>query len=295
MAIQIGRVGIWHQGGTWDAAGDEVDEAAAELDELGYGAIWTGSSEANLARQERILAATSRIVAATGIVSVWLNPADELSASYRRLETQYPDRLLIGLGSSHAPMVEAQGIKYERPLSRLRAYVDELDTITDGIPRDRRILAALGPKALSLAAERSLGAHPYLVTPVHTREARGRIGPEAWLAPEQTVVLESNPEKARAIARAMLQLYLRLPNYTNNLRRQGFTDEDFASGGSDRLVDALVAWGDADAILDRIAEHHEAGASHVSLQVLNSAEAGTHPLPRREWREIGEALSRAAV
>jgi probable F420-dependent oxidoreductase len=295
MAIEIGRVGIWHQGGSWDAAGDEVDEAASELDELGYGAIWTGSSEANLARQERILAATNRIVAASGIVSVWLNPADELSASYQRLETEYPDRLLIGLGSSHAPMVEAKGIRYERPLSRLRAYVDELDTITDGIPVDRRILAALGPKALSLAADRSLGAHPYLVTPVHTREARERIGSEAWLAPEQTVVLESNPEKARAIARAMLQLYLGLPNYTNSLKRQGFTDEDFGSGGSDRLIDALVAWGDPDAILGRIAAHREAGASHVSIQVLNSPEAGTDGLPREGWRVLGEALRRVAV
>jgi probable F420-dependent oxidoreductase len=294
MAIEIGRVGIWHQGERWDAAGDEVDEAAAELDDLGYGAIWTGNSEASLARQERILGATSGIVAATGIVSVWLNPADELSASYQRLETQHPDRLLIGLGSSHAPMVEARGIKYERPLSRLRRYVDELDTMTDGIPADRRILAALGPKALSLAAERSLGAHPYLVTPVHTREARERIGPEAWLAPEQTVLLESNPEKARATARAMLQLYLSLPNYTNNLKRQGFSDGDFVSGGSDRLVDALVAWGDANAILDRIAAHREAGASHVSLQVLNSTEGGASGLPREQWRVIGEALSRVA-
>jgi probable F420-dependent oxidoreductase len=294
MAIEIGRVGIWNQGESWDAAGNEVDEAAAELDELGYGAIWTGNSDASLARQERILAATNRIVAASGIVSVWLNPADELSASYQRLEAQHPDRLLIGLGSSHAPQVEAKGIKYERPLSRLRGYLDELDAITDGIPADRRILAALGPKALSLAAERSLGAHPYLVTPVHTREARERIGPEAWLAPEQTVVLESNPERARAIARAMLQLYLRLPNYTNNLKRQGFTDEDFDSGGSDRLVDALVAWGDVDAILDRVAEHREAGASHVSLQVLNSTEGGTSGLPREEWRVLGEALPQVA-
>ena len=295
MAIEIGRVGIWHPGGTWDAAGDEFDEAAAELEELGYGAIWTGSSEANLARQERILAATSRIVAATGIVNVWLNPADELSASYQRLQAQHPDRLLIGLGSSHAPLVEARDIKYERPLSRLRQYVDELDAMTDGIPADHRILAALGPKALSLAAERSLGAHPYLVTPVHTREAREQIGPEAWLAPEQKVILESDPAKARAIARTGLDIYLRLPNYTNNLRRLGFTDEDFASGGSDGVVDALVAWGGLDAILDRIAEHRQAGANHVSLQVLNSAESGTHPLPRREWREIGEALSRVAV
>jgi probable F420-dependent oxidoreductase len=286
MAIEIGRVGVWHRGRIWDAAGDEVDEAALELEELGYGAIWTGSSEASLARQERILSATSRIVAATGIVNIWLNAADELSGNYQRLTTKHPDRLLIGLGSSHAPQVEAAGITYGRPLTRLRRYLDELDTMTEGIPKDHRILAALGPRALSLAGERSLGAHPYLVTPAYTREARERIGPDAWLAPEQKVVLESDPSKAREIAREQLPTYLRLPNYANNLKRQGFTDEDLADGGSDRLVDALVAWGEVDAILDRVAEHRDAGASHVSLQVL-----GPEGLPRREWRAIAEALS----
>jgi probable F420-dependent oxidoreductase len=286
MAIDIGSVGIWHRGRIWDAAGDEVDDAAAELEELGYGAIWTGSSEANLARQERILSATSRIVAATGIVNIWLNAADELSGNYQRLTTKHPDRLLIGLGSSHAPQVEAAGITYEQPLTRLRRYLDELDTMTEGIPKDHRILAALGPRALSLGAERSLGAHPYLVTPIYTREARERIGPDAWLAPEQKVVLESDPSKAREIARDQLPTYLRLPNYANNLKRQGFTDEDLADGGSDRLVDALVAWGEVDAILERVAEHRDAGASHISLQVL-----GPEGLPRKEWRAIAEALS----
>jgi probable F420-dependent oxidoreductase len=290
VAIDIGQVGIWHPGRSWDAAGDEVDEAAVELEEAGYGAIWTGSSEASLARQERILAATSRIVAATGIVNIWLNPADELSGNFQRLNGRYPDRVLIGLGSSHAPQVEAAGIKYERPLSRLRRYLDELDTMTDGIPGDRRVLAALGPKALSLAAERSLGAHPYLVTPAHTRHARELMGPDAWLAPEQKVVLDSDPVKARATARSTLPMYLRLPNYANNLRRQGFGDEDLADGGSDRLVDALVAWGGTDEILERVAEHRRAGANHVALQVL-----GADGLPRNEWRALGEALGRVAA
>jgi probable F420-dependent oxidoreductase len=290
VAIDIGQVGIWHPGRSWDAAGDEVDDAAVELEEAGYGAIWTGSSEASLARQERILAATSRIVAATGIVNIWLNPADELSGNFQRLNGRYPDRVLIGLGSSHAPQVEAAGIKYERPLSRLRRYLDELDTMTDGIPGDRRVLAALGPKALSLAAERTLGAHPYLVTPAHTRQARELMGPDAWLAPEQKVVLESDPVKAHAVARSTLPMYLRLPNYANNLRRQGFGDEDLADGGSDRLVDALVAWGETDEILERVAEHRRAGANHVALQVL-----GSDGLPRNEWRALGEALGRVAA
>jgi probable F420-dependent oxidoreductase len=285
MAIEIGRVGVWHPGRVWDAAGREADEAAAELEELGYGAIWTGSSKADLARQQRILAATSRIVAATGIVNIWLNPARELATSYQELASEHPERLLIGLGSSHAPQVEARGIKYERPLSHLRAYLDELDEMPDGIPRDARVLAALGPRALELAAARSLGAHPYLVTPAHTREARERMGPEVLLAPEQKVILETDPARAREIARAALPIYLRLPNYTNNLKRQGFSDEDFADGGSDRLVDALVAWGETDTILERIAEHHQAGADHVSIQAL-----GAEGLPREQWRALGEAL-----
>jgi probable F420-dependent oxidoreductase len=285
MAIEIGQVGIWHPGGAWDAAGDELEDAAAELEELGYGAIWSGSSEATLERQERMLTATDRIVAATGIVNIWLNPVDELSGCFQRLDGKFPDRLLIGLGTSHAPQVEARGIRYQRPLSRMRRYLDELDTLTEGVPPDRRILAALGPKALSLAADRSLGAHPYLVTPLHTREARRLIGPDAWLAPEQKVVLESDPAQAREIARAVLPTYLRLPNYANSLKRQGFTDEDLVDGGSERLIDALVAWGDPDEILARIAEHREAGANHVSLQVL-----GTDGLPRHEWRALGAAL-----
>jgi probable F420-dependent oxidoreductase len=284
MAIEIGTVGIWHRGRIWDAAGGELEEAAAELEELGYGAIWSGSSEANLERQGRMLSATSGIVAATGIVNVWFNPADELAASFQRLNSEHPDRLLIGLGSSHAPQVEAQGVKYEKPLSTLRAYLDELDAMDEGIPADRRVLAALGPKALSLAAARSLGAHPYLVTPAHTHEARERVGPGPWLAPEQKVVLESDPAKAREIARDVLPLYLRLPNYANSLKRQGFSDEDLADGGSDRLVDALVAWGEPEEILERVAEHREAGADHVSLQVLGPA-----GLPRKEWRALAEA------
>jgi probable F420-dependent oxidoreductase len=285
MAIDIGRVGIWHPGRVWDAAGDEAQEAAAELEQLGYGAIWTGSSQADLLRQERILTSTSSIVAATGIVNVWLNPAEELAASYRRLASNHPDRLLIGLGSSHARQVEARGLKYERPVSRLRAYLDVLDAMNEGIPRDGRVLAALGPRALELAAERSLGAHPYLVTPAHTREARKRIGPDAWLAPEQKVILETDSAEAREIARAVLPSYLRLPNYTNNLKRQGFSNDDFVDGGSDRLVDALVAWGNPDAVLGRIAEHHQAGADHVSIQVL-----GADGLPRDQWVALGEAL-----
>jgi probable F420-dependent oxidoreductase len=160
-------------------------------------------------------------------------------------------------------------------------------------PADRRVLAALGPRALALAAERSIGAHPYLVTPEYTRAARAAVGPTALLAVEQKLVLKTDPVRARAIARARLAQYLALPNYTNNFLRQGFTVEDFADGGSDRLVDALVAWGDTDAVLERIAAHHAAGADHVAIQVLESSDPHAQhdsPLPRTAWRQLARAV-----
>jgi probable F420-dependent oxidoreductase len=296
MAIDIGRVGIWSPARIWSDAGPELREAAAELEELGYGAIWLGSSRADLELQSEMLSSTRTLVAATGILNIWTQPAEQVAASYSRLVPQYVDRLLLGFGAGHAPMVERAGMHYERPLSHLKEYVDELDAMDEGVPADRRILAALGPKALALAAERSLGAHPYLVTPEHTRRAREAIGPDALLAPEQKVIVETDPERARAIARATVGLYLQLPNYTNNLIRLGFSPADFESGGSDRLVDGLFAWGDRGAILDRISEHWANGADHVSLQVLNSTDGGrSDGLPREEWRVLAEALRAAAV
>jgi probable F420-dependent oxidoreductase len=296
MAIDLGRVGIWSPARIWSDAGAELGEAASELEELGYGAIWLGSSRADLDLQSEILSSTHTLVAATGILNIWTQPADQVAASYRRLAPDHGDRLLLGFGAGHAPMVEQAGMHYERPLSHLREYLDELDSMAEGVPADRRILAALGPKALALAAERSLGSHPYLVTPEHTRQARQVIGPDALLAPEQKVIVEADSENAREIARATLDLYLQLPNYTNSLVRQGFSPADFESGGSDRLVDAVVAWGEPPAILDRIAEHRANGADHVSIQVLNSTgESRSDGLPREEWRVLAEALRGAAV
>jgi probable F420-dependent oxidoreductase len=187
-----------------------------------------------------------------------------------------------------------RGQEYRRPFQQLVSYLDELDALTPTVPKDRRVLAALGPKTLRLAAERSARAHPYLVTPAHTKEARDILGPEPLLAPEQKVILETDPQKARDIARATLSLYLALPNYTNNLLRLGFTNEDFADGGSDRLVDAVIAWGDTDAILARIAEHHAAGANHVCIQVLTAGDRHHGPLPRQQWRELAHALHTGA-
>jgi len=188
------------------------------------------------------------------------------------------------LGSSHAPMV---GDAYKRPLPRLRAYLDELDAQESPVPIAHRVLAALGPKALALAAERAAGAHPYLVTPDHTRIARQTMGPGALLAVEQKAVLESDPARARELARAMVGRYMVLPNYTNNLLRLGFAEADFADAGSDRLVEALVAWGDENAIVARVREHRQAGADHVCLQVLNGTVA------REQWRRRAPAISDA--
>jgi probable F420-dependent oxidoreductase len=293
--LQIGRVGIWHPARTWHVAGDQLPEAASELEELGYGALWLGDSRGDLELPRRVLSATERLVVATAIISVWTNPADEVAAAYAGLADAYSDRLLIGLGASHAPAVERAGFRYERPVRRLREYLDELDRIDQTVPKKRRVLAALGPRALVLAARRSAGAHSYLVTPEHTSWAREQIGPGPLLAPEQKAVLETDPDAARMIARGTLQLYLQLPNYTRNLLRLGFSPEDLEGSGSDRLVDALFAWGDADAIHRRIAEHHQAGADHVSLQVLTSPDRTSGGLPREQWRRLAKALQPASA
>lgn len=289
--LDLGPVGLWTSSTTWTAAGGELADAAAELDDLGYKALWLGSSDGNLVPHEALLAATRRLVVASGIINVWTDPPALVAESYRRVNAAYQDRILIGLGSSHAALVKDE--EYRRPLARLDRYLDDLDALDDTVPADHRVLAALGPKALKLAAERSAGAHPYLTTPEHTAEARQIIGPSPLLVPEQKVVLETDPAAARNIARNTLSMYLQLPNYTNSFLRMGFEQEDLAHGGSDRLVDALVAWGDTDQVLKRIAEHHAAGADHVVVQVLTAGDRHYGPLPRQEWRVLAEAIGQA--
>jgi probable F420-dependent oxidoreductase len=286
--LDLGPVGLWTSSGLWKAAGGELGDAAAELDELGYQALWLGSSDGNLVTHEALLAATTRLVVASGIINVWTDAPGLVAESYQRVNTAHQDRILIGLGSSHAPLVKEE--EYRRPLTRLRRYLDDLDALDETVPANRRVLAALGPKTVALAAERSAGAHPYLTTPEHTAEARQIMGPAALLAPEQKVVLETDPAVARSIARDTLSMYLKLPNYTSSFLRMGFEPDDLAHGGSDRLVDGLVAWGDADAVRKRIAEHHAAGADHVCVQVLTSADRHAGRLPRQEWRTLAAAL-----
>jgi probable F420-dependent oxidoreductase len=258
MGIELGRIGIWRH------ATGLTPELAAEVEALGYGAIWIGSSPGgDLRLAEELLDATNRIVVATGIVNVWKDDAATVGASYHRIAARHPDRFLLGLGIGHPEATQ----EYRQPYATLVSYLDELDEL--GVPAEARILAALGPKVLALAARRTAGAHPYLVTPDHTRQARQLLGVGPLLAPEQKVVLETDPEKARAIGRPRVQKpYLGLSNYLANLRRLGWTDADLADGGSDALIDALVLHGDAEAIGRGITAHLDAGADHVAIQVL---------------------------
>ncbi|MEG3629997.1 LLM class F420-dependent oxidoreductase [Streptomyces poriticola] len=281
----VGRYGIWSVGlrsaDTEDAGRrDERAEAAAELEKLGYGALWLGGNT-DATHAAPLVAATSRLVVGTSIQSVWDHEASATAARFAELEVAHPGRFMLGLGVSHGPRVQGYG----RPYATMVGYLDELDRA--GLPAHRRVLAALGPKMLELSRDRAAGAIPYLVTPEHTAQARERLGDGPLLAPEFKVVLESDPAQARGTARAYLARYLELPNYTQNFLRLGFTEEDVAGGGSDRLVDAVFAWGDDDTIRRRIAEFHEAGADHVALQVVDGDPAG---LPREGWRRLAALL-----
>jgi probable F420-dependent oxidoreductase len=280
---RLGRVGIWTPalGSTDPAVQGENRDAAAELDELGYGAIWLGGSPL-LEQALPALEATGRIIVATGILSIWKQPAGSVAEGLAKLDGGNGERFVLGLGASH----EAITPGYARPYAKMVSYLDELDAAAVPVPRERRVLAALGPKMLKLAAERAAGAHPYLVTAGHVAQARAELGPEALLAPELGVVLDRDADRGRQTARAALAGYLGLPNYTGNWLRRGFTEQDLADGGSDRLVDALFAVGDVEAIRARVDAFHAAGADHVPLQVLTAGGG----LPRAQWRELAAAL-----
>jgi probable F420-dependent oxidoreductase len=288
--VELGRVGIWG-GGPWrvDERAAEAGEVAAELEELGFGALWvSGGQKPGLSNRFRaLLDGTSRMVVASGILNIWLTSPKEIASAATELEKAYPGRFLLGLGVSHAPLVERSGQPYTRPYSRIGRWLDDLDRQEPTVPAERRVLAALGPKMLTLAAARSLGAHPYFVPVEHTVVARRTLGDGPLLAPEQAAVMEADPERARRIAREHTSAYLALPNYVRNLRLLGFDDEDLQGGGSDRLVDAVVAWGDDGAVVRRVREHHQAGADHVCVQVLTET---ADAFPRAQYRRLAEAL-----
>jgi probable F420-dependent oxidoreductase len=289
--VDIGRVGIWTFAFELHPAA-QVREAAAALEDLGYGAIWIPEAMGReaFAHSALLLAATKRIPVATGIANIWARDAMAMAGAQKSLAEAWPDRFLLGIGVSHAPLVGLRGHGYEKPLSFMRQYLDAMDSALYNAPPPPaapRVIGALAPKMLALAAERADGAHPYFVPPEHTRRARAALGPKKLLAPEQAVVLERDAAVAREIARAHMQTYLQLPNYVNNLRRLGFADDDIRDGGSDRLVDAIVAWGDVGVVADRVRAHHEAGADHVCIQVL-PREATAMPIA--EWRTLAAAL-----
>ncbi|BAH50412.1 LLM class F420-dependent oxidoreductase [Rhodococcus opacus] len=273
---QLGQFGVWRH------AGGLAPEVGAAIESAGYGAIWIGGSPpADLDVAERLLDATSTITVATGIVNIWTAPAEDIATSFHRLEDRHPGRFLLGIGVGHP---EQPGLNYSKPYAALVEYLDILDAA--GVPAGRRVLAALGPKVLELSAARAAGAHPYLTTPQHTKEARELLGPGPVIAPEQKVVLDTDAERARPIGRAAVENpYLHLRNYVNNLKRLGYTDEQIENGGSDDLIDALAAHGDAPYIAGRLREHLDAGADHVAIQVLP---AGDDPVPA--LRELAGAL-----
>lgn len=287
MSIELGWIGVWAPLALWVNAGAGLAEAAAELDELGFGAIWLGNGPAIMDVAESIVDATPRIPVATGIVNIWVHPVEPIAARYAEIAARHPDRLLLGLGNGPRRPEQWRLSPYQQ----LVDYLDHLDRL-DAVPADARVVGAAGPRMLVLAAERSRGAHPFLTTPEHTQQARSILGPGPLLAPELKVILETDSTEARAIARQALAFYLSKRGYTGTLRGLGFTDDDLAGGGSDRLVDAVAPWGPH--AQTRIREHLQAGADHVAVQVLT--EASDHPqperreLPRAEYRQLADTV-----
>jgi probable F420-dependent oxidoreductase len=272
---RLGRFGIW-RGAHHVTAG-----LAAAVEQAGFGALWLGSSPGgDLALAEELLGATPGLVIGTSIVNMWKDGPHAVARSYARVRTRFGDRFVLGVGAGHREATR----EYERPYQTLAAYVDTL--IAGGVPAESLVLAALGPRVLRLAAEHTAGAIPYLVPPEHTRQARGILGPGPLLAPEQKAVLDTGPRRARAIGRERVRPYLGMVNYTSNLRRLGWTEEDLAGGGSDALIDALVAHGSAEQVAAQLSRHLDAGADHVVVQLLTSQ--GADPVPG--YQELAQAL-----
>jgi probable F420-dependent oxidoreductase len=270
----LGRIGIWrrHQEGA---------EGVAELEELGYGTLWLGGSPA-AADARPFLEGTRTLTIATGILNVWGHEPVEVAAEHARLNDEFGGRFLLGIGIGHPEATS----EYRRPVATMRAFFDGLDAAPRPVPRDQRVAAALGPRMLDLAAERSLGAHPYLTSVEHTRFARERVGPNALVAPELTVVVEEDEDRGRELARGFAGLYLQRSNYTANLLRHGFTEDDLVGGGSDRLIDAVVPHGSAERIAEAVQAHLDAGADHVCLQPV-----GHEGVPLGDYRALARVLT----
>ncbi len=285
--MQLTGTGIWSGHLRYGEAG-AITDAAAELDQLGFTALWIPDVGGDvLGSVETLLGATDRAVVATGILNIWMHEPAEVAQRRAAWSDDWQRRFLLGLGVSHAPLIDyGNPGRYSKPLARMTEYLDGLDAAEVPFPVDARVLAALRPKMLGIARDRAAGAHPYFVPPEQVARAREILGPDALIAVELAVVLERDAARARETARRHTATYVNLPNYTNNLLEFGFAEDDFADGGSDRLVDAIVAWGDDDAIAGRVRGMRDAGANHVCIQVIRADDE----LPRAEWRELAPAL-----
>jgi probable F420-dependent oxidoreductase len=291
--VDLGKYGIWY-GGVDALATPAAQNAARTVESLGFTAMWVAEAVGRdpFVSSSVLLSATSTLKLATGIANIYARDPMTMLAGQNTVAEAFPGRFLLGLGVSHGHLVA--GIRkhdYSKPYSYMVDYLARMDKAlfmaTGPAENPGRVLAALGPKMLALSATQANGAHPYFTTPEHTASAREVMGPDALLAPEQMVVLSTDASEARRIARAGMKIYLGLPNYANNLLRFGFTDSDIADGGSDRLVDAIVAWGTPDHIAARVAQHHDAGADHVCIQVLTD---DRKVAPVHEWTELAGAL-----
>ncbi|UFS98004.1 LLM class F420-dependent oxidoreductase [Nocardia huaxiensis] len=270
---ELGKIGVWQAYSVF------TPESVRELEQLGYGTVWLGASpDASWDGYDALLAATDSLTIGSSIVNVWASPSAEAAETFHRLDDKYPGRFVLGIGAGH----REHTADYTKPYDALAAYLDDLDTA--GVPQSQRALAALGPRVAKLARDRTAGALPYLTVPEHTAALREQLGPHTLIAPEHKVVFDTDPDRARATARETLGYYLGLSNYTANLRRYGFGDDDLTAPGSDRFIDAVAAHGTAEQIADRLTDHLRAGADHVAVQVL-----GGDPLPA--LRALAPALA----
>jgi probable F420-dependent oxidoreductase len=286
--MDLSGVGVWsHHLRYGDPA--QSAEAAAELDELGFTALWIPDIGGPvLDSVDHLLSSTKHTVIATGILNLWMHEPSDVAARYASLTKTYGERFLLGIGCSHAPLIDAEEPgRFRKPLAATRSFLDALDAAEQPVPVQNRVVGALGPKMLDLSATRAHGAHPYLGTPDHTRQAREVLGDGPLLLPEQTVVLTEDRDEVRAIGTDWLRTYLTLPNYANRLLRSGFTADEVSSV-SDRVFDAIIAWGDEETVQRRVNEHRATGADHICVQVLT---AEPQEFPREQWRRLAAALA----
>lgn len=295
--MQLGKLGVWASLEAYSAKDGAA--LAKQIEDLGYAALWQPEAMGRnvLVHSSWILANTTRLIAATGIANIYARDPMSMRGAQLALAEQSGGRFLLGMGVSHAPIVSGvRGHAYQKPVATMKAYLEGMKNAMYVAPQPAEqpltTIAALGPKMLELAASHADGAHPYNVTPEHTAQARRILGAGKLLCVEQKVMLESNADVARAVGRKVLSTYMMLENYVSNWRRLGFTDADLADGGSDRFIDAMVVWGDANAIKARIQEHWSAGADHVCIQPL-SREAGDNPLMLKADMKALEALAGA--